>query len=146
MPDISYIGTTVAVVAATPATFDAAGYAALTWTATVGGLVEWSTIGDESEDITWVELSDGRSKHVNGAKDGGSREFTYNYIKTDPGQIILRANSNNQTNVSIRITDSDGDVAYATGRIANVMDKQRTAGEYKGQTGQIRINSSTVRV
>lgn len=146
MADISFIGTTVAVVVGSPATFDAAGFAALSWAASIGQLVQFDPIGDSSADVTWTEIGEGRTKRVNGAKDGGVRKFTFAYAKLDAGQAIVRAQNNSQNKVSFRVTDSDGDVAYMTGVVANVVDLERSAGQYKGQTGELRVTSVTVRV
>jgi hypothetical protein len=140
----SYIGTAVAVVAASPATFDSAGYAALTWTAAVGNLVQWGEMGDQSEDIPVTTLA-GRTLHTNGARDGGEIPFTYVFGSTDAGQVILRANANTNNAVSVRVTDPDGQVSYATGVVGFIRDAERTASAYKGQTGAFRVNTAVVR-
>ena len=141
----NYIGATVAVVAALPATYNTAGYAALTWTGVIGNLVQWAPIGDQSSDISVTTLA-GRTLHSNGALDGGEVAFTYVFAAADAGQVILRANSNNNVGVSVRVTDPDGTVHYAAGVVANVADAERADGNYKGQTGVIRVNTAVVRV
>lgn len=146
MADISYIGATFAIVAATPATYDSAGYAALTWTASVGEVVSWGPTGDVHEDIAVTEVSTGRTKHINGAKDGGAIDFTIKYAVSDAGQVIMRTNNGTNTAVSVRITDPDGKIEYSTGIIANLRQMERTAGQYKGFTGQYRVNSVVVTV
>jgi len=140
----NYIGATIAVVAALPATYNAAGYAALTWTGVVGNVVQWGSIGDQSSDIPVTTLA-GRTLHSNGAIDGGEVPFTYITASADAGQVILRANSNTNIGVSVRITDPDGSVQYNAGVVANVADAERADGNYKGQTGVMRINTATVR-
>jgi len=141
----TFLGTTVAVVAATPATFNAAGFAALTWTGTVGLLVQLGPLGDQSTDISVTPLAGARTLHTNGAVDGGEVSFTYVFVAADAGQVILRANNNNNTNVSLRVTDPDGTVHYAAGVVANIADAERVDGNYKGQSGVFRINTATVR-
>ena len=143
MADSSYIGATIACVASTPATVDSAGFAALTWTATIGNIVEWSEVGDSTASIDIPKLS-GRTTHVNGAKDGGEVSFTFQYEVADAGQVILRAQSNGTTTVSFRITDPDGKIVYFHGVVANVRDMARNSSNYKGMTGVIRVNSATV--
>ena len=141
----SYIGTAVSVVAALPATYDAAGYAALTWTGVIGQLVQFGELGDQSSDISVTTLA-GRALHTNGALDGGEVAFTYVFSSADAGQVILRANSNNNVGVSVRVTDPDGQVSYAAGVVSGVRDAERSDGNYKGQSGSLRINTATVRV
>lgn len=144
MAAISYVGVLMGIAVATPATQDAAGFGALTYTNIVG-MISVGEVGDTSEDISVPYLS-GRNAHVNGAKDGGSREFAYVYEKTDPGQVLLRANNNNNVDVSLRVTDPDGEVRYFFGRIADIMDNERTNSNYKGQKGQLRVNSNVITV
>lgn len=144
MADLNYCGSALAVVAASPATFDSSGYAALTWTAAVGGLVDISTVGDTSKDIPIPYLS-GRVSHVNGGVDGGERTITFAWETSDPGQVILRNNQNNNVAVSCRITDADGRISYFTGVVANIQDTARNDASYKGQTAVIRVRSVTVR-
>lgn len=140
----NYIGATVAVVASLPATYDSSGYAALTWTATVGKLVQWGEFGDQASDISVTTLA-GRTLHSNGALDGGEVSFSYVFSAADAGQVILRANNNTNTGVSVRVTDPDGTVHYAAGVVANVRDLERADGTHKGQTGVMRINTAVVR-
>lgn len=144
MPDINTIGTTVACVVGAPATFNGAGYAALSWTATIGDLVEWGAMGDTHADITVTKIADGRTVHVNGAKDGGEIAFAYSYTVADPGQVILRAQSGSNLDVSFRRTDNDGQLRYCTGRVANVQMKEATVGVIKGEMGVVRVNTAIV--
>ncbi|MDP2051927.1 MAG: hypothetical protein Q8K33_24205 [Cypionkella sp.] len=140
---ISYIGAVIAVSVATPATVDASGFNALTYT-TVGKIASFGSVGDSSADIS-IELLDGRTEHVNGVKDGGAIPFTVR-SDIDAGQTLLVNNSNNNVDLSFKITDSDGKIAYFYGKIANVKDNERAPGSYKGLTGEVRVNSATVRV
>lgn len=144
MPSISYIGAAIAVVASQPATYDAAGYGALTYQ-TVGKIASWGAAGDTSEDIT-VSLLEGRVEHVNGALDGGAQPFTLRYDAADAGQVVLRANANNNVECAFRITDPDGEIIYFSGKVANLRDIERTPSNYKGMEGEIRVNTGTVRV
>lgn len=144
MAAISYIGATLGISVATPATVDAAGFGALTYTA-VGKVISIGETGDESEDIS-IPLLSGRTLHVNGAKDGGSRDFAYQYEVADAGQVLIRANTNNNVDVSVKITDPDGKIEYFYGRLANVKRTERTSSAYKGEKGQIRVNSDVITV
>ncbi len=144
MADLNYCGTTLAVVVATPATIDVAGFAALSWTATVGGLVEIDEVGDTSQAIP-ISYMNGRTSYVNGAVEGGEITGTYSWETSDAGQVILRANQNNNTAISWRITDPDGRIAYGSGVVGPVRDLARNSGAYKGQTFTLRVRTATVR-
>lgn len=145
MSEVSNVGVAIAVVAATPATTDASGFAALTWTATVGFVTMWGETGDASENIAIPYLS-GRTLHVNGGVDGGAVPFSYTYNNTDAGQVILRNNNNGQTTVSVRETHTDGRVNYYFGKVANVKTVEKSSKSNKAQTGEIRVNSVVINV
>lgn len=140
---ISYIGATIGCVVGTPATVDETGFAAMTYVA-IGKIASWGEMGDTSSDIS-VELLDGRVEHVNGSKDGGAIPFTIRADADDLGQPILKAQSNGNAEVSFRVVDPDGAISYFHGKVANVRDSAREPGSYKGFTGEIRVNSATIR-
>lgn len=144
MPYTSYIGATIACVAASPATVDAPGFAALSYT-TIGEIIEFGEIGDTSNDIP-IALLAGRNVHVNGGVDGGEVAFTFAINGSNAGQTILRTNSNTNNVVSFKITDPDGAISYFHSVIANVRDQARNQSNYKGMTGVMRVNSATIRV
>lgn len=139
---ISYIGAVIGAVVATPATVDAAGFGALTYV-TIGKIATWGEVGDTSGDVA-IDLLEGRIEHVNGAKDGGEIPFAFR-SDNDAGQTLLRNNNNTNNEVSFKITDPDGQIAYFYGKVANVRDNERSSSSYKGQTGVVRVNSATIR-
>ncbi len=141
---ISYIGATIGCVVGVPATVDSTGFGALTYT-TIGKIASFGEVGDTAADTT-VDLLDGRIEHVNGAKDGGAVPFTIRADADDLGQPILKAQSNGNNEVSFRIVDPDGRISYFYGKVANVRDTERTSSNYKGFTGEVRVNSPTIRV
>ncbi|MFN4062340.1 MAG: hypothetical protein ACK4IA_16525 [Paracoccus hibiscisoli] len=141
---ITYIGAVIAASAGAPATVDAAGFAAKTYSV-VGKITEWGEVGDQSEDVTETTLA-GRTFHANGALDGGSVPFTILIDGPDAGQAILRTNNNTNDEVSVRITDPDGQIVYYHGKVASLRDRARNASTMKGMTGEFRVNSATVRV
>lgn len=141
---ISFIGGTLGVVVGVPATEDASGFGALTYV-TVGDVTVGPETGDESEDLSVTTLA-GRTKHANGAKDGGSRNIAYIYNASDAGQIIIRANNNGAAQVSCKLTDADGKIEYFYGVMANFKRPERSASATKIESGTIRTNSATITV
>lgn len=139
----TYIGATIAVVAGAPATLDSAGFGALTY-ATVGKITEWGEVGDQSEDVSETTLA-GRTYHANGALDGGSVPFTILLDGADAGQTVMKTKNNTNDEVSVKITDPDGEIAYYHGKVASLRDRARNASTMKGMTGEFRVNSPTIR-
>src|SRR6476661_3645798 len=108
-------GTVVSVSAAAPATTDAAGYAALTWTA-VGGFSEIGEVGDNIEVGNFDALVEGRIKYRSIA-DPGQLEASMADMPADAGQIILKAafaaarGAAGET-ISLKVQDSSGKGTY----------------------------------
>lgn len=106
-------GTTIGISAGAPATFDAAGYAALTFT-TVGGVEKIGTFGASVQKIEFQPLAGAKQKHK-GPADYGTLSPSMAYDPTDAGQTLLRtacAPGNNAL-YSVKITLPDGGVRYA---------------------------------
>lgn len=145
---ISFIGSTLGVVAATPATEDQAGYEALTFVA-IGKVISIGEVGDESEDITFDLLQTGRRSRVNGVKDLGEIPVSLEYDRSDAGLTIVEAGADGNTTHSFHISDTDGDDYYFQGLLANLKTMERTASQYKGmnfvmrgQTGVTKVDGS----
>jgi len=109
-------GSTLAVSASAPATFDASGYGALTFT-DVGGFDDLGTIGDGYEMQSFDSIVDGRIP-FRGIQDGGSFELNMADDPTDAGQIIMKAafdagKGTAAEKISVEITAPNGAIQYA---------------------------------
>jgi hypothetical protein len=137
MAGTSFIGSTIGVVSGSPATEDAAGYGAQTF-AEILRVVSISELGDNSEDISYDILKDGRRTHVNGVFDMGEITVVWEYNDVDPGQVACRDAAGTNTTHSFEVTDADGQIQWFQGVVASVRDMERTSSTYKGQTMVIR--------
>ena len=82
-------GVKIQVSAAAPATFDKAGFEALTWT-DVGGFDNAGEMGDGYEAQNFDSLTDGRIPY-RGILDGGSVDANMADDPADEGQVIMKA-------------------------------------------------------
>jgi hypothetical protein len=104
-------GVIVEVSAADPATFDKAGYNALSWSA-VGGFDNIGEIGDGYEMQSFDSITDGRIKY-RGILDAGEIDANMADDPTDAGQVILKAafdaaKGSTEEVISLRIRDEGG--------------------------------------
>lgn len=106
-------GTILAVSAATPATFDAAGYAALTYTV-VGSVSNIGTFGANFAKVEFQPLNGGKLK-LKGSIDYGTLSPTVALDPADAGQTLLRTAANDATQkfYSVKLTLQDGTVIYS---------------------------------
>ena len=110
------IGGFLSVSAATPATFDADGYAVLSWTE-VGEASEIPEFGAAYSAVTFTSLKTGIEDKFHGALNYGSITIPLGYDSADAGQIILLAALASKDEISFRETRSDGTVRYIMGKV-----------------------------
>ncbi|MCX8282481.1 phage tail tube protein [Phyllobacterium sp. 0TCS1.6C] len=84
-----FIGGTTAIDYTTDATA-IADFEALTWVE-VKEVEDGGEFGDESSDVTFQSLGDGRVRHLKGARDAGTIALVVGDDPLDPGQIAMRA-------------------------------------------------------
>jgi hypothetical protein len=83
-------GTTLSIGAALPATYDKAGYEAVSWTA-VGELGSLSAFGKEYQMVTWAGLSGRTTCKVKGTYDSGGIDVELAQVVEDAGQVAMIA-------------------------------------------------------
>lgn len=110
------IGGFLSVSAGVPATFDATGYAALTWTE-VGEATEIPEYGAEHATVTHTPLKTGIVNKFHGELNYGSVAVPMALDLADAGQIILKAALTSKDEISVKITLSDATVEYTSGKV-----------------------------
>lgn len=110
---VTNAGTTLAISAGIPATYDAAGYAATTITYTAVGQVEdHGSHGVTANISKFTPVDTAVVAKVKGSKDYGSKTMKLGNIAGDAGQIIMKAASESNAHYSAKITYADGEVHY----------------------------------
>lgn len=110
------IGGFLSVSAAAPATYDAVGYAALSW-AEVGEASEIPEFGAAYSAVTFTPLKTGIVNKFHGELNYGSITVPLGYDSADAGQIILIAALASKNEISFRETRSDGTIRYISGKV-----------------------------
>lgn len=94
-----YIGPT------TPAA-DASAYGALAWVE-IGEVQSIGEFGDQANDVTFTSLSDGRVRHMKGARDAGVLALVCGRDPLDTGQVAARAAEKTKFAYAIKIVAAD---------------------------------------
>lgn len=102
-------GTTIHVSASAPATYDAAGFAALSWTK-VGEVVDLGTYGKKYNLVTHNPIDDRKTVKRAGSYNSGAMSVKMARVPADGGQTILVAQQGNV--ISVKITLSNTTVNY----------------------------------
>lgn len=140
----SLTGATYSVCAGVPATFDAAGYAALVYTV-IGDVESVSPFG-ANRPITKFTPINGAVQNVLGTPEFGSLDFVTGDVPSDVGQIILTAGEENGIHHSIRTVFTDGETFYYDVLVASVEHQGAKAGDVKTVSFKCPINGRPVRV
>lgn len=107
----SVAGTTLHISAATPATFDDTGYAALTWTA-VGEITDLGEFGRVYNVIKHNPIGSRGTGKRKGSYDEGALNLKLALDTDDAGQILCKAASQSDDDYSVKITAQGGDKYY----------------------------------
>lgn len=107
----SSAGTTLKISAATPATFDAAGYGALTYT-NIGEITNLGEFGREYSLITHNPIANRGTVKRKGSFNEGTMSLQLGLDKNDAGQILAKSASVSDDDYSFEITTQNGDKYY----------------------------------
>jgi hypothetical protein len=121
---IAYAGFSIGVSAASPATLNAAGFAALTYS-NVGNIENIGGFGRVYELVTLKTLDTRGTQKIKGSFDSGNLDLKIANTTTDAGLTILKSESTTDNLVSVKITTSTGDITYCQ---ALVMGTPRSGG------------------
>jgi hypothetical protein len=135
-----------------PATFDASGYGNLTYSE-IGSIESVSGFGDESSEVTFDELGDGRTKKLKGQKNAGNMELMMGLDDEDAGQGYLYTAEADATvadwHFKVEVPNSLGSanaVRYFSGKVMSVRETYDTANNVIKLNTTVGINTAIVKV
>ena len=139
-------GSVLAISAAQPATEDAAGYAALTYT----DVSYTSNMGDLGASYNKVEFQplNGPKLKLKGSRDEGMLNPTLALDDGDAGQALLQTASDDGTNTyySFKLTLPDGAIRYFQGTVFGMPESIGDADSVITASPTIEANTAVVRV
>lgn len=139
------IGGSVYISTDIPAAQDQSSFEAVSWVE-IGGIESIPETVEQAEAGTVTLLKTGITQHYNGAKVVPPFVLPFKFAATDAGQVMVRANFNGSTEMSVKIAYSDGREDYLVGVLGNLADKEQTTSSYHGQTIEVRPITLKTRV
>ena len=109
-----YVSTT----ATPPATYDALGYAALTY-AEVGEITDLGTLTAEYAVTEHNPIGDRNLQKLKGTRDNGSQDLTLGFDTVDAGQIVMQTALDSDSDYHFKIALKSGDVVFYSGLVTN---------------------------
>lgn len=138
-------GTTFAVSASLPATYDSTGFAALTYTA-CGEITDIGEFGKEYQLVTHTPLATRKTEKFKGSYNNGSLALQMASDTNDAGQGLLVTALGSDNSYSVKITHQNGDIDYFTGKVMSYRVAVGGADSIKAATVAIEIDSNIVSV
>lgn len=138
-------GSSLAISAASPATQDAAGFAALTYVE-IGDIERLGSFGASTDVITFQPLKGPVQKHK-GPTNYGTLQPSVAHNDEDAGQALLRTASEDATDLySFKVIFPDGAIRYFQGRVFGYPESVDGATSMVMANPTIEISTAVVKV
>jgi len=146
MTSTTAAGSALAISAGNPASNDAAGYAALTYTE-IGQIDKIGAIGAVFAKVEFQPLKGAKQKHK-GSRDNGSLSPTLAHDESDAGQALLRTAADDATSklYSFEVTYPTGAKRYFQGRVFGYPETTDGADTILTAAPTIEISTDIVKV
>ncbi|MEX0469910.1 phage tail tube protein [Spiribacter sp. 390] len=109
-------GTTIEISNNLPASYDATGFEALSFTE-IGEVSDLGEFGREYAEVTFNPLGDRRTVKRKGSYNDGNVSMTVARVPGEAGQTILQTALDSDESQSIKVTLQDGTVLYFTAQV-----------------------------
>mgnify|MGYP003406916747 CR=1 FL=1 len=137
--------TTLKISAGVPATFDSAGYSALSYTS-VGEVTNFGEFGREFELVTHNPVASRGTQKLKGAFNEGAIALQLGLDTDDAGQILMKAASNSDSLYAFLITTANGDKYYFQGLTMGFKVGLNDVNSISSATANIEITTSSTGV
>ena len=138
-------GTTLSISAAAPATYNAVGFAALTWTE-IGEVSDLGEFGRTYNLVTFNTLGNRRTVKRKGSYNDGTIAAQMARTPSDAGQTILTAAVDSDASYSVKIVLQDGTVFYTTAQVMSYTTNIGSVDQITSATVNLEIDNDIVEV
>lgn len=109
-------GTLIGISAGTPATFNVAGYTALSFT-NIGSIEDGGEHGRTYNEVTFNPIDTRGTQKFKGSFNEGNKTLSIGYNSDDAGMILLKTALNSDHDYSFKVTYPDGDIDYFQAKV-----------------------------
>tara|TARA_R110000824_G_C14999730_1_gene656103 strand:- start:358 stop:807 length:450 start_codon:yes stop_codon:yes gene_type:complete len=141
-------GTLYAVAAAVPATYDSAGFLALTWVP-VGEVTDMGEYGATYEVVSHNPIATKRTIKRKGTVNYGALSMQLGRDPADAGQALLIAGVDGAASDTVhshRVTLQDGTIQYVTGQIFSYTTNIGSSNQIVGAAVTVELDNAIVEV
>ena len=141
----SSAGSTIAISAGAPATYDAAGFAALSYTV-IKEVTDIGALGKSFGLISHTPVNDPTTYKLKGISNSGQLALKGARVTGDAGQTILLSGLESSAPQAIKITLQSGAILYVQGLVMDYVTTVGTAGVITGFDSKIELSGNIVNV
>lgn len=118
-------GTSIGISEAAPATFNATGYDALTFTG-IGNIDDGGEHGREYAEVTFNPIDTRGTRKFKGSFNEGTKTLSIGYDSDDAGMVLLKTALDDDGDYSFKVTYPNGDIDYFQAKVLTL--SKATAG------------------
>lgn len=134
-------GTTIAICLAAPATFNKAGYDALTWT-NIGEVTDLGNFGRVYALVTHQPIATRGTKKIKGSFNEGTINLVYGLDEDDAGQTLVLTAVDDDGPASIRIITQSGKIRYFQALVMSAPESRGTVDNVVSVNAQLELTTS----
>lgn len=146
MADIGTVaGSTLGISASTPATFNAAGYAALVFT-NIGNIDNAGSDGRVYNEVTFNPIATRGTRKFKGSFNEGNKTITLAYDSADAGAILLKTALNDDDDYSFEVSLPDGSFRYFQAKVMSFVNEENSVDDIRMATVELSITTNSAGV
>lgn len=146
MGSMTSAGSTIAIAAATPATFDEAGYEAVAGFATIGEVTDYGELGRSYALVTHNPVATRGTVKKKGSFNEGAQTLQLALDDADAGQILARAALASDADYSFRLTMQNGAKRYFQAQVMSFNENVGSVDQITAATIVLEITTTAAGV
>lgn len=135
-------GTEISISANTPATFDAAGYAAVAAWAKIGEITDGGSHGRTYAPVNHQPIDNRGTQKFKGSFNEGQKTLQLAIDNKDPGQILLSEALNSDEDYSFKVEYQGGDIDYFQAKVMSFEKATAGVDSMRSATVQLELTTS----
>lgn len=135
-------GTKLAISAGVPATYDVAGYAALTYT-DVGNIEDAGEHGRVYAEVTFNPIAERGTQKFKGSFNEGNKTLSIGYDSDDAGMILLKTALNSDADYAFEVEYPNGDIDYFQAKVMSLVKQASTVDTIRMVSVELSITTSS---
>jgi hypothetical protein len=134
-------GTTIGISAVLPATYDEAGYVALTYT-NIGEIIDGGSHGRVYAEVTSNPIDTRATQKYKGSFNEGTKTIQLDMDNQDAGQLALQAALTSDNDYAFEVAYPNGDIDYFIAKVMSYEKATGTVDTMRGASVQLSISTS----